>query len=207
MTTDFEILLPDESMVLAIPADPPLVSAARRDRRRRCIGRDGLAEDPDRGHTASEIRRAGAQPCDHLLPGEPLVRPLLWLRAASSSGRLRASPGLLAAGWQGWQRRPIRVHELVDARHRPCVVGRAQRVEQRRDERFHDDGRDQRDGLLHGGRAAVQTELPVSMPGRRSHACRSWTDRRSGCRFRFLARPTAARSGFPSAPAAPRRSQ
>src|ERR1700731_4699576 len=103
------------TQAICIPAAPPLVPAARRDRWRRRLGRYALAEDPGRRHAASTFRPAGAQPCDHLLPREPLVRPLLWLRAAGSGCRLRATVGLLAAGWHRWRRLPIRVHEPLDA--------------------------------------------------------------------------------------------
>src|SRR6476660_4284768 len=96
------------TQAIGIPVDPPLIPAARRDRWCRRPGRDTLAEHPGDRHAASAVRPAATQPCDHLLPGEPLVRPLLRLRAAGSDCGLRAARGLLAAGWHGWLRPPIR---------------------------------------------------------------------------------------------------
>ena len=56
-------------------------------------------------------RHAAQQP-GHLVRREPVVRPLLRLRAAGASGRLRAAPRLLAAGRGRQPARAVRVHGL-----------------------------------------------------------------------------------------------
>ena len=62
--------------------------------------------------------QSGRPPLNHVIIScqeNRSLRPLLRLRAAGSDCGLRATPGLLAAGWQGWRRPPIRVHKSLDA--------------------------------------------------------------------------------------------
>ena len=90
-----------------------------------------------------------------VLPGEPLVRPLLRLRSPGPGRGLRPAAGLYPARRRGWVSRAVPLHGSRDA-GRPARLGlRPRTMERRGDGRVHDPLRHLGDGLLHGGRAAV----------------------------------------------------
>ena len=141
---------------------PPQASGESGGGRRGCSRRRAVGISTGGGPPTTPPEAAHAdRPPGRLMPGEPLVRPLLRLRAAGAGTKARPATWLHAAGRRGRGARAVRAHRAALSRPAARLERRARPVQRRQDGRLLPQlgpahgRRQQRDPVLHRERAAV----------------------------------------------------